>query len=221
MGGTNEWLAYLQRHRVIGVVRAGEPELAYQMGATLAQAGLRLIEITWDCPDAVQVIPRLQIAYPHCRVGTGTIRQTAELEAALGLGVDFILTPHTRREWLGLAQMAGVPLMPGALTPTEILQAHSWGAPAVKVFPIAAVGGAHYLRHLREPLGAIPLIPTGGITRGDVPALLRAGAIAVGVGRDLFPEPYYSRRDWAGLCQELQRWLGELGLTGDAARDSP
>ncbi|MCS7031675.1 MAG: bifunctional 4-hydroxy-2-oxoglutarate aldolase/2-dehydro-3-deoxy-phosphogluconate aldolase [Gloeomargarita sp. SKYG116] len=221
MRGIAEWLSGLQHHRVIGVVRAGEPELAYHMGACLAQAGLRFIEVTWDCPEVQTVIPRLQIAYPDCWVGTGTIRREAELEEALSLGVDFIFTPHTQREWLSRSHMAGIPLVPGALTPTEILQAYHWGAPAVKVFPIASVGGADYLRHLREPLGAIPLIPTGGVTRANAHVFFQAGAIAVGIGRDLFPQPWYSQRDWAGLVQELQQWLNGLGLTAGATMDSP
>ncbi|MCS6782990.1 MAG: bifunctional 4-hydroxy-2-oxoglutarate aldolase/2-dehydro-3-deoxy-phosphogluconate aldolase [Gloeomargarita sp. SKYBB_i_bin120] len=221
MDGIDAWLKNLQRHRLIGIVRAGEPELAYQMGATLAQAGFRFIEVTWDCPDVEVIIPRLQIAYPDCWVGTGTIRRDAELEAALSLGVDFILTPHTQREWLGRSRTVGIPLVPGALTPTEILHAYQLGAPAVKVFPIASVGGTSYLRHLRQPLGPIPLIPTGGVTRANAQAFLEAGAIAVGLGRDLFPEPWYSQRDWVGLAQELGQWLKGLGLTAGAATDSP
>ncbi len=215
------WLKPLQHHRVIGVVRAGEAALAYQMGATLAQAGIRFLEITWDCPEVTKIIPRLQGAYPDCWVGTGTILTLADLRAALAVGVDFVLTPHTDRELLSASLAAGVPLVPGALTPTEILQAYRWGAPAVKVFPLASLGGADYVRHLRAPLGHIPLIPTGGVTRAHTPAILAAGAVAVGLSRDLFPEPWFSRQDWAGLRAELAAWLRTLGLTGVAGADSP
>ncbi|WAS04645.1 bifunctional 4-hydroxy-2-oxoglutarate aldolase/2-dehydro-3-deoxy-phosphogluconate aldolase [Gloeomargaritales cyanobacterium VI4D9] len=216
-----DWLHDLQRYRVIGVVRAGEPQLAYQRGAVLAQAGIRLIEITWDCPEAHTIIPRLQVAYPDCRVGTGTILTQADLQAALAVGVDFVFTPHTDRELLQTSLAAGVPLVPGAFTPTEIVQAYQWGAPAVKVFPIGSVGGASYLRQLRAPLGHIPLIPTGGVTRANAGEMLAAGAIAVGLSRDLFPEPWFSQGNWAGLQGELAVWLKSLGLTGVAGAGSP
>ncbi|WP_247215252.1 bifunctional 4-hydroxy-2-oxoglutarate aldolase/2-dehydro-3-deoxy-phosphogluconate aldolase [Synechococcus sp. C9] len=216
-----DWLQDLKRYRVIGVVRAGEPQLAYQLGAVLAQAGIRLIEITWDCPEADQVIPRLQVAYPDCRVGTGTILTQADLRAALAVGVDFVFTPHTERELIATSTSAGVPLVPGAFTPTEIVQAYRWGAPAVKVFPIGSLGGASYLRQLRAPLGHIPLIPTGGVTRANAGEMLVAGAIAVGLSRDLFPEPWCSQGNWAGLREELAVWLKSLGLTGVATAGSP
>ncbi len=191
------------------------------MGATLAQAGVGLIEITWDCPEAENIIPRLQGAYPDCQVGTGTILNLAALRAALAVGVDFVFTPHTERALIAKSISAGVPLVPGALTPTEIVQAYQWGAPAVKVFPVASVGGVDYLRQLRAPLGHIPLIPTGGVTRANAGEMLAAGAVAVGLSRDLFPEPWYSQRDWPGLGEELARWLRELGLTRDAGGDAP
>ena len=215
-----EWLQHLRRCRVMGVVRAGDASLAYQMGAVLAQAGIRFIEITWDCPEAHQIIPRLQLAYPDCWVGTGTILTPAALAQALAAGVDFVVMPHTQRELLQTSLAAGVPSVPGAFTPTEILQAYQWGAPAVKVFPISSAGGAAYLRQLRAPLGHIPLIPTGGVTRTNAGELLAAGALAVGLSRDLFPEPWFSQRDWAGLRAELAAWLEHLGLTGVAGKDS-
>ncbi len=215
-----EWLQHLRRCRVMGVVRAGDASLAYQMGTVLAQAGIRFIEITWDCPEAHLIIPRLQLAYPDCWVGTGTILTAADLTQALAAGVDFVVMPHTQRELLQTGLAAGVPSVPGALTPTEILQAYQWGAPAVKVFPISSAGGAAYLRQLRAPLGPIPLIPTGGVTRTNAGELLAAGALAVGLGRDLFPEPWFSQRDWAGLTRELAAWLEHLGLTGVAGKDS-
>lgn len=217
----SEWLAALKQYRVIGVVRAGAAPLAYQMGVTLAEAGIRFIEITWDCPEVAQMIPRLQAAYPDCWVGTGTILNLADLRQALQVGVDFILTPHTDRELLTTSLAAGVPLVPGALTPTEIMQAYRWGAPAVKVFPIGSWGAAAYLRQLRAPLGQIPLIPTGGVTRANAGEILAAGAVAVGLSRDLFPEPWFSRRDWAELRRELGAWLRALGLTEVATGDSP
>ncbi|WP_448380998.1 bifunctional 4-hydroxy-2-oxoglutarate aldolase/2-dehydro-3-deoxy-phosphogluconate aldolase [Gloeomargarita sp.] len=215
-----EWLQHLRRCRVMGVVRAGDASLAYQMGTVLAQAGIRFIEVTWDCPEAHQIIPRLQLAYPDCWVGTGTILTSADLAQALAAGVDFVFTPHTERGLIATSTSAGVPLVPGALTPTEIVQAYQWGAPAVKVFPISSVGGAAYLRQLRAPLGHIPLIPTGGVTRANAGELLAAGALAVGLSRDLFPEPWFSQRDWAGLVRELAAWLDHLGLTGVAGKDS-
>ena len=109
--------------------------------------------------------------------------------------------PHTHPELITLAQTAGMPAIPGALTPTEIVTAWQAGASAVKVFPVTAMGGDHYIQQLQGPLGHIPLIPTGGVSGDNGAALLRAGAIAVGVASGLFPATAIAGQDWHAITQ--------------------
>ncbi|MEM9165062.1 MAG: hypothetical protein AAGC54_18585, partial [Cyanobacteria bacterium P01_F01_bin.4] len=126
------------------------------------------------------------------------------LETAIATGAQFAFSPYTSPKMLALAASKGVPLIPGAMTPTEIVTAWQAGATAVKVFPISTLGGAAYIRSLQGPLGQIPLIPTGGIDLSMAPELLRAGAIAVGLSSALFPTADIKAQNWSAIRQRAQ-----------------
>lgn len=204
------WTAAVSRYRIIAVIRAAQPDLAYQMAQTVAAAGLRLIEITWNTPEATALIQGLTQAWPDCLVGTGTVLTERDLRQAHTSGAAFVFTPHVDSQLLALSQTLGVPLIPGALTPTEIVRAWQAGAAGVKVFPVSAVGGWAYLESLRGPLGEIPLIPTGGVTLANAQAFLRAGAWGVGLAGDLFPQDEVTAGRWTALQERLRAWLATL-----------
>ncbi len=186
---------------IIAVIRAEQPTQAVQMAKTVAKAGLTQIEITGNTPQAWEIIQQLRQDLPQCLIGTGTILTSQALEEALAAGSQFIFTPHVNRELIEQARAAEIPIIPGALTPTEIVQAWQAGATCVKVFPIQAVGGVDYLKALQGPLGQIPLIPTGGVTGQDAADFLRAGAVAVGLSTSLFPQDLVTNQDWAAIYQ--------------------
>ncbi|HIK12669.1 MAG TPA: bifunctional 4-hydroxy-2-oxoglutarate aldolase/2-dehydro-3-deoxy-phosphogluconate aldolase [Oscillatoriaceae cyanobacterium M33_DOE_052] len=194
------WLNLLQRYRAIAVVRSPQWELGYHMAAAVARSGMGLIEITWNTDRAGELIAALRADFPHLTIGTGTILTLEDLENALSAGAQFIFTPHVSANLIQAATDAGVPIVPGALSPTEIVTAWQLGASCVKVFPISAVGGASYLQSLRGPLGNIPLIPTGGVTGENAPELLAAGAVAVGLAGDLFPKELLAAGNWDGVA---------------------
>ncbi|MBF2097448.1 MAG: bifunctional 4-hydroxy-2-oxoglutarate aldolase/2-dehydro-3-deoxy-phosphogluconate aldolase [Gloeomargaritaceae cyanobacterium C42_A2020_066] len=204
------WAAAVSRHRIIAVIRAAQPDVAYQMAHTAAAAGLRLIEITWNTPEATALIQSLTQAWPDCLVGTGTVLTEQDLRQAQASGAAFVFTPHVDSDLLALSQALAVPLIPGALTPTEIVRAWQAGAAGVKVFPVSAVGGWAYLESLRGPLGQIPLIPTGGVTLANTQAFLQAGAWGVGLAGDLFPKEEVTAGRWAALQERLRVWLATL-----------
>lgn len=166
------------------------------MAQVAARAGIRLIEITWTSPRAGDLITSLRGELPDCMIGTGTVLDAGMLEGAIAAGAQFIFSPHVNPILIQTSLERGVPLIPGALTPTEIMTAWQAGAPCVKLFPVNAVGGTQYLRSLRGPLGHIPLIPTGGVTLGNAKAFLEAGAIAVGLSSNLFPKPLVEAHRW-------------------------
>lgn len=199
---------------LIAVIRAETPHQAQQMAKTVAQAGLTVIEITWNTPQAPQVISQLRTDFPNCQIGTGTILQATALTDAIAAGSQFIFTPHVDVALIHQARTAQVPIIPGALTPSEIVQAWEAGATCVKVFPIQAVGGVNYLRALQGLLGHIPLIPTGGVTLANAQDFLAAGAIAVGLSSSLFPKQLVIDQDWGAIYQravQLQNRWGEAG----------
>lgn len=200
------WLSRLKSQRAIAVIRSvGSQELAGEMALAVAAGGMDLIEITWNTERAGELIAKLRSNLPNALIGTGTILELSELEAAIAAGAQFIFTPHINLELINRAVAAGIPIVPGALSPTEIVTAWQAGASCVKVFPIQAVGGANYIKSLQGPLGRIPLIPTGGVTLNNAREFIEAGAIAVGLAGDLFPPQLVENRDWDAISQKA-RW---------------
>jgi 2-dehydro-3-deoxyphosphogluconate aldolase/(4S)-4-hydroxy-2-oxoglutarate aldolase len=195
------WLTLLKKHRAIAVIRSSEKELAWQMASAVAAGGIPFIEITWNTHKAAELIAQLRSEFPSFSIGTGTLLNLEQLQQAIDCGAQFLFTPHTDVAMIKTAVDAGVPIVPGAFSPTEIVTAWQAGATCVKVFPISALGGAAYLKSLQGPLGHIPLIPTGGVTLENAKVFIDAGAIAVGLAGDLFPKHLVENRDWRAIVQ--------------------
>jgi 2-dehydro-3-deoxyphosphogluconate aldolase/(4S)-4-hydroxy-2-oxoglutarate aldolase len=135
------------------------------------------------------------------------------LREAIDAGAQFLFTPHVDITLIRAAEEADIPIVPGALSPTEMIAAINAGASCVKVFPIQAVGGVNYIKALQGPLGHIPLIPTGGVNLGNAKEFIKAGAIAVGLSGDLFPKALVEAGNWEGITQ-LAKSLGEQIANG-------
>jgi 2-dehydro-3-deoxyphosphogluconate aldolase/(4S)-4-hydroxy-2-oxoglutarate aldolase len=174
------------------------------MAQAVAVGGMSLIEITWNSDRASELISKLRRELPTCLIGTGTLLNLDQLQQAVDAGAQFLFTPHVDLSLIAAAVEAGVPVIPGALSPTEIVTAWNAGASCVKVFPIEAVGGANYLKCLQGPLGQIPLIPTGGVTLENAKEFIAAGAIAVGLSGDLFPKALIAAGDWEAIAQRAK-----------------
>ena len=170
--------AFLER-RVVAVARGRRPEQAERIAAALYAGGIRILEITMDSPGALESIAVLRNG--SMLIGAGTVMSREDGMAAVDAGASFVVSPHLDAAVVDAVAASGVPVIPGGLTPSEIVTAWGAGASAVKVFPSVA-GGPEYLRALRGPLGHIPLIPTGGVTLDNARAFLDAGAVAIGLG---------------------------------------
>lgn len=205
------WLSKLRQHRAIAVIRASKMELAKQMALTAASGGMQLIEITWNSDRAGQLISQLRSELPNCTIGTGTLFNIQELQQAIASGAEFLFAPHVDVAMIKAALEKNIPIIPGALSPTEIVTAWNHGASCVKVFPVDAVGGASYIKSLQGPLGEIPLIPTGGVTLDNAKEFLQAGAIAVGLSSQLFPQHLVTQNNWSVICQRMQILIQQLG----------
>ena len=170
---------------IIGVVRTASAAEAARQAQALAKAGIELIEITFTVPGAAglarQLIAERGAAGPPW-IGMGTVTNAARAREALAAGADFLVSPNVAPAVAEAARAAGRFLVLGALTPTEIVAAHELGADLVKVYPLPPVGGPAYLATVRQPLGDIPMLAAGGFGIGDIPAYLRAGAVAFGIG---------------------------------------
>lgn len=176
----------LRRCPAIAIIRAGTSRWVPAVLDTLLAQGLSAVELTMTTPGALGALRAAADAdLPGLALGAGTVLDAASARAAVEAGATYLICPAVLPEVLAEGARLGVPVLPGALTPTEVLLAHQSGGALVKVFPVGSVGGAEYVRALRAPLPAIPLVPTGGIRLDEAADYLRAGARAVGVGSPL------------------------------------
>jgi 2-dehydro-3-deoxyphosphogluconate aldolase / (4S)-4-hydroxy-2-oxoglutarate aldolase len=171
--------------RVVAVGRGLPADAAVPVAAALMAGGVRVIEITLDHPEAARAI-RLVAARGDIVVGAGTVRRADQAEIAQAAGATFCVSPVLTLEVMERCAAIGMPMIPGALTPTEVEQAWSLGAAMVKLFPAGALG-AGYVKDLRAPLPDVPLMCTGGVDADNAAAFLEAGAAAVGLGTSLLP----------------------------------
>ena len=206
----NSWLNLLQQHRIIAVVRADNAVIAREIALAAAAGGIKLIEIAWNTDRAESLIPKLQQELPDCKIGAGTVLDIDSAERAIACGCSFLFTPHTNLDLISKGLQNNVPVIAGALTPTEILTAWQAGASAVKVFPIKVVGGVDYLKCLQPILCDIPLIPTGGVTLQNAAQFLAAGAIAVGISSDLFSAEVIAEDDWTTIIARSQMLIKKV-----------
>lgn len=172
----------------MAVVRTSENAEAARQARVFTDAGLEMIEITFTVPGATELVRRLlderEGGGPPW-IGMGTVTTPERARAALEAGSEFVVTPNAAPEVAALVREAGVYLVVGALTCTEIVAARRMGADLVKVYPLPPVGGPGYLEVVRGPLGDVPMLAAGGYGVEDIPAYRAAGARAFGIGAPL------------------------------------
>jgi 2-dehydro-3-deoxyphosphogluconate aldolase/(4S)-4-hydroxy-2-oxoglutarate aldolase len=171
---------------IIPVVRAQSADEAMKAIDAIREGGISILEITMTVPGAIGVIEAVSKRYgSEALVGAGTVLDGETARACILAGARFVVSPSLNLETIEVCRRYGIAVMPGALTPTEVVQAWSAGADFVKVFPAGAVGGASYIKSLKAPLPQIELVPTGGVSLKTAADFIKAGASALGVGADL------------------------------------
>ena len=171
---------------VIPVVRATSADEAMRAVDAIREGGISILEITMTVPGAIDVIAKVSARFgDDALVGAGTVLDPETARACIESGARFVVSPALNIETIACCRELDVTVMPGALTPTEVVQAWNAGADFVKVFPAGAVGGPSYLKSLKAPLPQIELVPTGGVSLKTAADFIKAGAAALGVGADL------------------------------------
>lgn len=172
-------------HGVVAVIRLHEPDRLRAVVDALARGGVRVLEVTMTVPRAIELIAEIAPTLPNgFLLGAGTVLDAETTDRVVDAGAQFIVSPVFRRSVIAAAHRHAVPVMPGCMTPTEILDAWDAGADVVKVFP-ATVLGPGFFKDLRGPLPHLKLMPTGGVTLDNAGDWITAGAVAVGVGTAL------------------------------------
>ncbi|HEY6180125.1 MAG TPA: bifunctional 4-hydroxy-2-oxoglutarate aldolase/2-dehydro-3-deoxy-phosphogluconate aldolase [Kofleriaceae bacterium] len=195
---------------VIPIVRAPSADDAIAAVDALLAGGIDVLEVTMTVPSAIAVIEQVIRRHGDAVIGAGTVLDAETAQACILAGAAFIVSPIVDDATIRTCRTQGIPVIPGALTPTEIVAAWRAGAELIKVFPISAVGGASYIKALRAPLPQIDLVPTGGVTLATVADYIAAGACAVGAGSDLVDIARLRRGEHAAISDNARRYVAAV-----------
>lgn len=171
---------------VVPIVRAPSAQAAIQAAGAIYRGGIRAVEITMTVPGAIKVLEAVADEFGgRLTLGAGTVLDPESARSCMLAGAEFFVTPALKLATIEICQRYSKVIMPGALTPTEVLTAWEAGADLVKVFPCGNVGGPKYIRALKAPLPQVEMVPTGGVSLENAADFLRAGSAAIAVGSEM------------------------------------
>jgi 2-dehydro-3-deoxyphosphogluconate aldolase / (4S)-4-hydroxy-2-oxoglutarate aldolase len=200
-------LAEIEATGVVAVIRADSGTQLIDICRALVAGGVTACEITMTTPHAIEAISGAVAELgDQALIGVGTVLDAETARAAILAGAEFVVSPALDIEVIAMAHRYDRPVMPGALTPTEIVRAWSAGGDVIKVFP-ANHFGPTYFKDLHGPLPQIRLTPTGGVDLDTAADWIRAGAVALGVGSALVKREFIRSADWAGLTALARRYV--------------
>jgi 2-dehydro-3-deoxyphosphogluconate aldolase/(4S)-4-hydroxy-2-oxoglutarate aldolase len=198
--------ARIEEIGIIPAVRVSAHEDALFACDAVARAGIPIVELTMTVPGAVELLSAMGRHYPGVVAGAGTVLDLDTAKRCLDAGAQFLTSPGLEREVVEFAAERGVLVLPGALTPTEVLAAWKAGGDMVKVYPCSQVGGPRYIKSLKGPYPHIPLIASGGVNHHNAPDFLLSGAAALGIGGNLIPKEAIELRQPERIAELARRF---------------
>ncbi len=203
-----EMLARIQEIGIIPAVSVGSVDDALFASEAVFNSGIPIVEITMTTPDGAGVISRLIRSNPNAVVGAGTVLDLDSAQVCLDAGASFLTSTGLDPELVQFSRQHDIAIIPGALTPTEVMMARKAGAAFVKVFPCSNVGGPSYIRALRRPFPDTKLMASGGVTQQTAANYIHAGADVLGIGHDLLPHEAVRARNADWINELARRFLG-------------
>ena len=190
-------LEQLLATKIIAIIRLSSSDSVFELAKALHKGGIRAIEITMGTPNALDEINKLS-QIEGVIPGVGSVIDAKTAQSAIEAGAQFVVTPVSKPEVIRMAHKYDKPILSGAMTPSEILQAYEWGADVVKLFP-AANFGLSYFKALKAPMPHLPIMPTGGVTVENAAEWLENGAVCLGVGSSLINKKLIAEKDFSGI----------------------
>lgn len=195
---------------ILAVIRGPNPETTIKIVDALVNGGVTGLEITFTTPDALSIVDQLNKKYGNLiTLGMGTLTELDQPELAKQVGAKFLVSPHTEENLAHSMVSTGLPVMMGALTPSEFVKSYQLGSDVVKLFP-GSLGGLSYLKSLRGPFPNIPVMPTGGVSLENLSEWFAAGVFAVGVGSDLFPTAWVNENLFEEISARAEEFCKEV-----------
>jgi 2-dehydro-3-deoxyphosphogluconate aldolase/(4S)-4-hydroxy-2-oxoglutarate aldolase len=190
-------LEQLLATKIIAIIRLSESEPIFELAKALHRGGVKAIEVTMGTPNALAEIHKLT-QIEGVIPGVGSVIDAKTAKAAIEAGAQFVVTPVSKPEVIQMAHQYDKPILSGAMTPSEILQAYEWGADLVKLFP-AVNFGLSYFKAVKAPIPHLPIMPTGGINVENAAEWIANGAVCLGVGSSLMDKKLIAERDFEGI----------------------
>lgn len=206
-----EIIKQVEACKVIAIIRGVEPEKSLKVAKALYEGGIRMIEVTFDQKNeekqkgTTESIRRISEYFQgKVSVGAGTVTSVKLVEMAAEAGAQYIISPDTSEEVIKRTRELGLVSMPGALTPTEIMNAHRWGADFVKLFPIGTLGTA-YIKAVKAPLNHIKLLAVGGVNENNITEFLDAGCCGAGIGGNLVNKKWIENEEFKKITETAKK----------------
>ena len=200
---------------IVPIIRAANPEAAIHAAEAISEGGIPCAEITMTVPGAIRALEEVAKRFGNTLLlGAGTVLDPETARACLLAGAEFFVTPSLNLRTIEFAKRYSKAIFPGALTPTEIVEAWQAGADGIKIFPCSALGGASYIKALRGPFPQIDFVPTGGVNLKTIADFFKAGCSAVGVGGELVDSAALS----SGNYQLIEQRAREFRKAVEGAR---
>jgi len=211
MRGKDDKMRFLLEGGVIPVIRAKSEEEAIKIGEAVERGGIKVLEITMTVPNALEVLRKVAEKFSNdILLGAGTVLDGETARAAILAGAQFIVGPCLNIELIKVCKRYSKIVIPGAMTPTEILYAWEVGADIVKVFPAGNLGGPSYIKAIKAPLPHILLNPTGGVNLNNAGEFIRAGASIISVGSALVDKKAVAEKNFKELTDRAAKFLEEV-----------
>lgn len=200
----------IKETKIIAIIRNAKPDDILPIVKSLYKSGIRAIEITMNSPKALESIELVATEMKDkVVVGAGTVLDAESARLAILSGATFILSPTLNKETIQMTKKYGAVSIPGALSPTEILDAYEYGGDIIKVFPTTSMG-PEYIKDLQGPLPQIPLLPTGGIDLNNIEQFMKAGAVAVGLGSSLVNTKLEANEEYYKNLEETAKQFSDI-----------
>ena len=198
----------LKKIGLVPVLRAESEAQALALADAIAAGGVTVLEVTMTVPGAIRVMRRLSEERPDILIGAGTVLDAETARMCILEGAKFVVSPALNLGTIEMCHRYSVPVLPGALTPTEVVTAWQAGSDVVKIFPASSMGGAKYIKNLKAPLPQVEMIPTGGVSLATAAEFLEAGAFALGVGADLVDPKAIAQGKPEIITENARKYLG-------------
>ncbi|WP_101846561.1 bifunctional 4-hydroxy-2-oxoglutarate aldolase/2-dehydro-3-deoxy-phosphogluconate aldolase [Halobacillus sp. Marseille-P3879] len=200
----------LDEKKIIAIIRGIPLGTGQQTAQALYDGGVRFLEITLNTEGALEMISELKESFQgRMKIGAGTVLSVEDAEASIEAGAEYIVSPHFDEEVVTYCLSKGVTVWPGTMTPTEMVRATNLGAPAVKVFPVGALG-MNYIKDVRGPLNHIKMIATGGVNLDNIQDVIQNGVTAVGLGGNLVNNKLIAEGKYSEITKLAEQYTAKV-----------